>query len=124
MKIRSYYKDTILKTLLKVNTKKEEISEKIRLLYVAVTRAKEKMIIVMPEQEEVKEVLDIVQSYERGKYNSFLSIMKSIYSNLLPFITKKEVVCNYFLVTSIITGKIIGLLPVFSLINKLSSKII
>ena len=30
----------------------EEISEKIRLLYVAVTRAKEKMIIVMPELEE------------------------------------------------------------------------
>ena len=90
-KVNNYYKDTILKTLLKVNTKKEEISEKIRLLYVAVTRAKEKMIIVMPEQEEVKEVLDIVPSYERGKYNSFLSIMKSIYSNLLPFITKKEV---------------------------------
>ena len=90
-KVNEYYKDTILKTLLKVNTKKEEISEKIRLLYVAVTRAKEKMIIVMPEQEETSEVLDIVPAYERGKYNSFLSIMKSIYSNILPFITKKEV---------------------------------
>ncbi len=90
-KVNNYFKDTILKTLLKNTTKKEEISEKIRLLYVAVTRAKEKMIIVMPELEETKEVLDIVPSYERSKYNSFLSIMKSIYSNLLPFITKKEV---------------------------------
>ncbi len=90
-KVNNYYKDTILKTLLKYTTKKEEISEKIRLLYVAVTRAKEKMIIVMPELEETKEVLDIVPSYERSKYNSFLSIMKSIYSNMLPFITKFEV---------------------------------
>lgn len=90
-KVDEYYKDTILKTLLKNTTKREEISEKIRLLYVAVTRAKEKMIIVMPEVEETKEVLDIVPSYERNKYNSFLSIIKSIYSVLLPFEIKKEV---------------------------------
>ena len=44
-KVDEYYKDTILKTLLKNSTKKEEISEKIRLLYVAVTRAKEKLTI-------------------------------------------------------------------------------
>ena len=46
-KVDGYYKDTILKILLKNRSKKEEISERIRLLYVAVTRAKEKMIIVM-----------------------------------------------------------------------------
>ena len=90
-KVDNSYKDTILKTLLKNTTKKEEISEKIRLLYVAVTRAKEKMIIVMPEQEEQSEILDIVPSYERNKYNSFLSIVKSIYSVLLQYETKKEV---------------------------------
>ena len=90
-KVDGYYKDTILKTLLKVTTKKEEISEKIRLLYVAVTRAKEKMIIVMPEQEEKKEVFDIVPIYERNKYNSFLSIVKSIYSVLLPFEIKTDI---------------------------------
>jgi ATP-dependent helicase/nuclease subunit A len=93
-KVDGYYKDTIMKTLLKINTKKEEISEKIRLLYVAVTRAKEKMIIVLPEQEETKEVLDIVPLNEREKYISFLSIMKSIYSTLLPFIIKSDVVGN------------------------------
>lgn len=90
-KVDEYYKDTILKTLLKNATKKEEISEKIRLLYVAVTRAKEKMIIVMPEVEESSEVLDIVPVYERNKYNSFLSIVKSIFSVLLQFEIKKEV---------------------------------
>ena len=90
-KVDEYYKDTILKTLLKNATKKEEISEKIRLLYVAVTRAKEKMIIVMPELEETSETLDIVPIYERNKYNSFLSIVKSIYSVLLPYEIKMDV---------------------------------
>lgn len=90
-KVDNSYKDTILKTLLKDSTKKEEISEKIRLLYVAVTRAKEKMIIVMPEQEETKEVFDLVPTYERTKYNSFLSIIKSIFSILLPFEIKTDI---------------------------------
>jgi len=88
--VDGYYKDTILKTLLKINTKKEEISEKIRLLYVALTRAKEKMIIVMPEVEEESETLDLVPTNEREKYNSFLSIMKSIASILLPYTKKSE----------------------------------
>ena len=35
------YKDTIIKTLLKRYIKQEEISERIRLLYVALTRVKE-----------------------------------------------------------------------------------
>lgn len=90
-KVEEYYKETILKTLLKNNLKMEEISEKIRLLYVAVTRAKEKMIIVMPELEEETEIIDIVPLYEREKYNSFLSIMKSIYTSLLPYIRKSEI---------------------------------
>ena len=90
-KVENYYKDTILKTLLKINNKKEEISERIRVLYVALTRAKEKMIIVMPELEEEKEVFDLVPSFERESYNSYLSIMKSIYSVLLPYIIKSDV---------------------------------
>jgi len=90
-KVDNYYKDTILKTLLKINNKREEISERIRVLYVALTRAKEKMIIVMPELEEENEVFDLVPSFERESYNSYLSIMKSIYSVLLPFISKTNV---------------------------------
>ena len=84
-KVENYYKDTILKTLLKNNIKKEEISERIRLLYVAVTRAKEEMIFVTPKMEEERLVEDIVPNYIRKKYGSFLDIMKSIYSNLLPY---------------------------------------
>ena len=91
-KVDEYYKDTILKTLIKKNTRCEEISERIRLLYVALTRAREKMIIVIPKIEEEEEVLDIVPSYKREKYNSFLSIIKSIYSNLLNYVTEKEII--------------------------------
>ena len=91
-KVDEYYKDTILKTLIKKNTRGEEISERIRLLYVALTRAREKMIIVIPKIEEEEEVLDIVPSYKREKYNSFLSIIKSIYSNLLNYVVEKEII--------------------------------
>ena len=91
-KVDNYYKDTILKLLLKNRSRIEEISERIRLLYVAVTRAKEKMIIVMPEVLEEKEVLDVVPFYEREKYSSFLSIMKSIYSVLIKYNKKSEII--------------------------------
>ena len=84
-----------MKTLLKVRTRREEISEKIRLLYVAVTRAKEKMIFVVPKLEESMEVMDILPLYEREEYVSFLSIFKSIYSLLLPYIQETDVVGNH-----------------------------
>lgn len=93
-KVDEYYKDTILKTILKEETKKEEISEKIRLLYVAMTRAKEKMIIVLKEQDEEETSLDLVSVYERKKYNNFASIIKSIYSTVMPYIKKSELVCT------------------------------
>lgn len=89
-KVEEYYKDTIIKKLLKNTIKQEEISEKIRLLYVALTRAKEKIILIIPEQVEEQETTSLVPIYERSKYNSFLSILKSIYSVLLPYIIK----CN------------------------------
>jgi ATP-dependent helicase/nuclease subunit A len=45
------FRDTIIKSLYKNYELKEEISEKIRLLYVALTRSKEKLIIVSPKTE-------------------------------------------------------------------------
>lgn len=85
-KVEEYYKDTILKTLLKLNTKREEISERIRLLYVAVTRAKEKMIFVIPKIEEEGTIItDIVPTFERSKYTRFLDILKSIYANISDY---------------------------------------
>ena len=72
---------TIYKELLKDNYMKEEISEKIRLFYVALTRAKESMIMVLPKSE-IKEInkesngaLDISV---RLKYKSFADIMYSV----------------------------------------------
>ena len=56
-----------------------------------VTRAKEKIIVVMPEVEEVEEV-SIVPTYVKEEYLSFLDIMKSIYSVLLPYVKKSDVV--------------------------------
>ena len=90
-KVEESYKDTFIKTLLKIKTRREEISEKIRLLYVALTRAKEKMIFVLPKQDEDNEVFDVVPFLLREQYNSFLSIMKSIYSVLLPYIRESNV---------------------------------
>ena len=85
-KVDEYYKDTIIKTLCKKNYKREEISEKIRLFYVALTRAKEKMIMVIPEEEVIEE--ELTESIKES-YNSFLSIVRSIYQTFLPY--KKDI---------------------------------
>ena len=90
-KVEESYKDTILKTLFKMRMKKEEISEKIRLFYVALTRAKEKMIFVLPKIEEENEALEFVPTYQRENYSSFLSILKSVYSVLLPYVRETTV---------------------------------
>ena len=93
-KVDNYYKDTILKKLLKIDTRHEEISEKIRLLYVALTRTKEKIIIVMPKKEELIEVNSLVPLQVREKYSSFLNIMNSIYTVLLPYIKETDIIGN------------------------------
>ena len=57
----------------------ENISERIRLFYVALTRAKEKMIFILPENtKEVNYINDIIDDSIRSKYNSFASIMYSL----------------------------------------------
>ena len=86
-----YYKDTIIKTLLKKYVKQEDISERIRLFYVALTRAKEKMIMVLPNIEEESNVSDIVPNYIREKYSSFYDIIKSIISNLEDYTKEVDV---------------------------------
>lgn len=53
-------KETFYKILFKENYNKEEISEKIRLLYVALTRAKEKIILLKPKKDNIKS--DIMDS--------------------------------------------------------------
>ena len=79
-------RNTIYKDLLKDKYLKDEISEKIRLFYVGLTRAKEKMIIIKPNLENENNVIDIVSLDERLKYLSFMDIINSIKSILNPYI--------------------------------------
>lgn len=80
--------ETIYKHLLKNDYLKEEISEKIRLFYVALTRAKEKMILVMPYEEIVNgKESDLVSSVIRSKYKSLLDIVSSTLVSLTKYVT-------------------------------------
>lgn len=68
----------ILKDLYVDNFFKEEISEKIRLFYVALTRCREKMIIVASLNKERSGYGRLVPTNMRLKYRSFLDILNSI----------------------------------------------
>lgn len=59
---------------------KENIGERIRLFYVAMTRAKEKMIFVMPQNKSEGNTLinDVIDISIRSKYSSFASILYSL----------------------------------------------
>ena len=64
------YKDYVL----------ENISERIRLLYVALTRAKEKMIFILPQTKNniQSAISDIIDINIRSKYSSFANILYSL----------------------------------------------
>ncbi|MEG2322032.1 MAG: UvrD-helicase domain-containing protein [Bacilli bacterium] len=79
-------KSTITKELLKNRYLKEEISEKIRLFYVALTRAKEKMILITSIIEEDNDIKEIVPINERLKYMSFKDILASTYKYIKNYI--------------------------------------
>ena len=87
-----YQKDTIYKTLLRIDTKNEEISERIRLLYVALTRAKEKMIIVIPKIDE-ESIVENASTYEKKKITSFLDMIKYVYPYLENYL--KDITASY-----------------------------
>ena len=80
---------TVLKEILKENYIKEEISERIRLFYVALTRSKEKMILLTPYQEEEK-----LSKTDTGCINDLARIRYRSFSDILVSI--KEYLPNYF----------------------------
>ena len=90
--ITPYFKEgisnTIYKYLLKEDYLKEEISEKIRLFYVALTRAKEKMILVGEFTCEDSEIVEILSDSQKKKYRSFKDILQSIYPEVKDYIKK------------------------------------
>ena len=79
--------DTILKSMYKNEYMLEEISEKIRLLYVGLTRTKEHMIVIAPISDEENDFGSMVSDEERLSYKSFLDIINSVKSKLLNYIT-------------------------------------
>ena len=94
--ITPYFKegigDTIYKILLKDKYLKEEISEKIRLFYVSLTRCKEKMIFINSfdnNEEAIYKENNIINDFDRLKYRSFKDILNSIEEELLIY--KKDI---------------------------------
>lgn len=77
--------ETFVKTLVKNNYYLNEVAEKIRLFYVALTRAKEKMIMVMPNIEDKKYVKDEISFMDGIKFRSFYDFIKSISGNLAKY---------------------------------------
>lgn len=90
--ITPYYSDgvrqTIYPSLIKEQYLKEEISEKLRVFYVALTRAKEKMIMLCDLHKEtiVHKEKDIIRTIDRLKYRSFRDIMLSVKDDIHHYI--------------------------------------
>ncbi len=83
--ISPYFKEGINKTiynyLFKTDYIKEEISEKIRLFYVALTRCREKMILVGEIEDKT-----LNSNEARLNYKSFLDILNSVYKEIEEYI--------------------------------------
>ena len=84
---------TIYRELFKKKYLQEEISEKIRLFYVALTRAKEKMIFILPlkDKDEIYDNDGLVDSSVREGYRSFADILESIKSKVNTYIKEIDV---------------------------------
>ena len=99
----------ITKTLSLEKLKQKDISEKIRLLYVALTRAREKMIIVMPNIENDKDLGNIVNDYDRLNYTNFAKMVisvSSLFSNKIKEIENIENISKKYLDVKRIESKI------------------
>lgn len=84
-------RDTFIKELYKYNYDLEDIGEKIRLFYVALTRAKEKMIIINSFDEKIDPVdypLDDMTKVSIKNYSTMLTYIKN---DLSHFIINKDI---------------------------------
>ncbi len=81
--VNNGFKDTFYKILLKEKYIKEEVSEKTRLFYVALTRAKEKVVMVLPSKEAKSIPLN---DNVRASYRSFSDMLYSVYDKLSHYI--------------------------------------
>ncbi|MFA6327648.1 MAG: UvrD-helicase domain-containing protein, partial [Bacilli bacterium] len=74
-----YLKATFYRYLFKYQDTLEDIQEKLRLFYVALTRSKEKMIMVGDfNKESNNEIKDVVDFYDRFNYKSYRDVIISL----------------------------------------------
>ena len=89
--ITPYYKDGIGEVFIKQLVKNEyylnEVAEKVRLFYVALTRSKEKIIMVMPEVKDKTRACEEVDFLEGLSFRSFYNFLESIYGNIEKYVT-------------------------------------
>lgn len=91
---------TLAKKALAIKAKNEAISEEMRILYVALTRAKEKLIIVGRQKDvnkkmsEKQKLLEIYSTIDDDKINSYLLQKYKTYLDWLELIYLKEGVAN------------------------------
>lgn len=81
----------VIKTIYKDNYIREEISEKIRLFYVALTRAREKIIIVLPEKDTdklEKNANGVIEYIRRTKFKKLSDMIYAI-KNYYPSFFRK-----------------------------------
>ena len=74
-----------IKELIQKEYLEEEIAEKIRLFYVALTRAKEKIIMVVPEFKKNNYIRECVSSLDLKKVRSFYDCISLISGNLSKY---------------------------------------
>ncbi|MBQ6654166.1 MAG: UvrD-helicase domain-containing protein [Erysipelotrichaceae bacterium] len=80
-------KDTFVKELYKESYDRENISERIRLLYVAMTRTQEKIILVGPFEDGSDSGNGIIPDYRRMKINSMIDMINCQYDQFRTHIT-------------------------------------
>ena len=91
---------TLAKKALAIKEKNEAISEEMRILYVALTRAKEKLIIVGRQKDvnkkmsEKQKLLEIYSTIDDNKINPYLLQKYKTYLDWLELIYLKEGVAN------------------------------
>ena len=85
--------NSIVKDLLRNKYFEEEIAEKLRLFYVGLTRAREKMIFVGHFEENILAYKDngVVDDNTRLSYRKFSDIIDSIYGNLKSYMKNVEI---------------------------------
>ncbi len=92
--IKNIVNNTFVFKLYKEDYIKEEISEKLRLFYVSLTRCKEKMIMItnIDEDKLLNNIhVNKVSYSERISYRSFEDIIKSIYYNVDKYIKNIDI---------------------------------